>query len=112
MATVIASIILGSVVLLNVIATALLLRSSVATPIQKTLQFMFIWVAPLVGSTVVIAILRETIHTPRTRLGSDASGNVWLPGIGSESESFGGRHGQHGGGSGDMGHGDGGFGGH
>jgi uncharacterized membrane protein YgcG len=111
MATVIASVILGSVVLLDAVATVLLIRSSVPTPVQKTLQLVFIWIVPLVGSIAVIAILRETILTPRRHLGSGSSGNEGLLGIGPESESFRGHHGDHGGG-GDVGHGDAGFGGH
>ena len=111
MANVIALVILGSVVLLDVVATVLLIRSSVPTPVQKTLQVVFIWIVPLIGSIAVIAILKETISTPRRHRGSGSSGNEGLPGIGPESESFRGHHGDHGGGA-DVGHGDAGFGGH
>jgi hypothetical protein len=111
MGAVIASVTLGLAVLLDVVATVLVVRSTVATPLQKTLQLVFTWAIPIVGSIIVIAVLKETISIPRARLRS-GSGDVWLPGIGPESESSGGHHGAHGGG-GDVGHGgDGGFGGH
>ena len=111
MATVIASITLGLAALLDVIATVLLVRSTVATPRQKALQLVVIWLIPFVGSIIVIAILRETTSTRRARLAS-GSADEWLPGSGPESESHPGHHGEHGGG-GDVGHGgDTGFGGH
>jgi hypothetical protein len=107
----IASVTLGLAVLLDVIATVLLVRSTVTTPLQKSLQLVFTCAVPFVGSIIVIAILRETISTPRARRASGA-GDVWIPGIGPESESHGGHHGEHSGG-GDVGHGgDAGFGGH
>ena len=109
----VASVALGSAVLLDVIATILLVRSRVATPLQKALQLMFTWAVPFVGSIIVIAILKETNSTPRARLASDSSGDVWLPGIGPATDAIGGHHGEHGGGSGDIGHGgDAGVGGH
>lgn len=112
MTAITASVALGlAVLLLDVIATVLLVRSTVATPRQKALQLVFIWAIPFLGSIVVIAILRETISTPRGRL-SSGSGDQWFPGFGPESEPHRGHHGEHSGG-GDVGHGgDGGFGGH
>jgi hypothetical protein len=110
-AIIIASVALGLAVLLDVIATVLLIRSTIATPLQKALQLAFIWAIPLIGSIIVIAILRETMSTPRACL-APGSGDEWLPGIGPESESHRGHHGEHSGG-GDFGHGgDAGFGGH
>ena len=70
MATVIALVTLGLAVLLDIIATVLLVRSTVATPLQKVLQLVFTWAVPFVGSIIVVAILRETISTPRARLTS------------------------------------------
>jgi hypothetical protein len=103
MTAIIASVALGlAVLLLDVIATVLLGRSTVATPRQKALQLVFIWAIPFLGSIVVIAILRETISTPRGRLSSGA-GDQWFPGIGPESEHRG-HLGEHSGG-GDVGHG-------
>jgi hypothetical protein len=104
-------VILGSVVTLDFVATMLLIRSSVPTRVQKTLQLLFIWIVPLVGSIAVIAILKENISTPKRDLGSVYAGNEGLPGVGPALESFRGHHGDHGGG-GDVGHGDAGYGGH
>ena len=103
MTTVIASVALGLLVLLDVVATVLLVRSTVATPLQKALQLVFIWAIPFVGSIIVIAILRETNSTSRARLAS-GSGDEWFPGIGAESEPHRGHHGEHSG-DGDFGHG-------
>jgi len=111
MATVVASVALVLAVLLDAIATVLLVRSTVPTMLQKTLQLVFIWTIPFVGSIIVIAILRETVSTSNGRLVSN-SADEWLPGMGPESEPHQSHHGEHGGG-GDLGHGsDAGFGGH
>ena len=104
MATIIASVALGFAVLLDVVATILLVRSPVATQLQKALQLMFTWAVPFVGSIIVIAILKEMSSTPKPRLASGSSGDVWLPGIGPETDDSGGHRGEHGGG-GDIGHG-------
>lgn len=110
---IVASVALGSTVLLDVIATILLVRSPVATPLQKVLQLMFTWAVPVVGSIIVIAILKETVSTPRARLAPGSSGDEGLPGIGPEPDALGGHHGGHGGSSADIGHGgDAGIGGH
>ena len=112
MTAIIASVALGlAVLLLDVTATVLLVRSAVATPRQKALQLVFIWAIPFLGSIVVIAILREPISTPGGRV-SSGSGEQWLAGIGPESDSHRGHHGEHSGGD-NFGHGgDAGFGGH
>jgi hypothetical protein len=112
MSIAIASVVLGSMVLLNIAATTLLARSNVATPLQKTAQVIFIWVVPFIGSIIVIALLKETNSIGKVPEGPDAMGRTWLPGIGLESGDSGGYHHGHGGGSGETGHGgDGGFGG-
>ncbi len=49
MATVVALAALGSAVLLDVVATVLLVRSPVATPLQKAFQLIFTWAVPFVG---------------------------------------------------------------
>jgi hypothetical protein len=100
---VIASITLGLAVLLDVTATVLIVRSTVATPLQKILQFVLTWAIPFVGSIIVIAVVKETIGTPRSRL-KPGSGDEWLPGMGPEFEASGDHHGHHGGGI-DVGHG-------
>jgi hypothetical protein len=113
MATVVASVVLGSVVLLNLVATAFIVRSEFGTPLQKAVQLIFAWVVPLVGSIIVIAVLKVTRPERERRLDSGSLGNSWLPGIGPESETAHGHHGGHGEAGGDAGHGgDAGFGGH
>jgi hypothetical protein len=113
MATVVASVVLGLVVLLNVVATAFILRSEFGTPIQKVVQLIFAWALPLVGSIIVIAVLKVTRPERERRFDSGSLGTSWLPGIGPESEAAHGHHGGHGEASGGAGHGgDAGFGGH
>ena len=105
MSTVIASVILGSAVLLDIVATVLLVRSDVATPLQKMLQVLFIWVLPFVGPIIVIAVVKETPFGVKVRRGSDTSGQTWFAGIGPGSGDAGGFHHGHGGGGGEGGHG-------
>jgi uncharacterized membrane protein YgcG len=113
MATVVASVALGLASLLNLVATAMLVRSDFETPLQKVLQLVFAWAVPFVGSIVVIAVLRSARSDPKPRFASTSSGDAWLPGSGPESEGFGGHHSGHGEGGGDAGHGgDAGGGGH
>jgi hypothetical protein len=112
MSIAIVSVVLGSMVLLNIAATALLARSDVATPLQKTAQVIFIWVVPLIGSIIVIALLKETNSFGKVPEGPDAMGRTCLPGIGLESGDSSGIHHGHEAGGGDVGHGgDSGFGG-
>jgi hypothetical protein len=119
MATVVAAIGLALMVLLNVAATVFIVRSDFETPLQKVLQFIFAWLIPLVGSTIVIAVLQGARSHRKPRFDSGASGDVWMPGMGPEPEGARGHHGGHGDGSGYAGHGsdaghggDAGFGGH
>jgi hypothetical protein len=113
MATVVALVGLGLVVLLNLVATAFIARSEFETPLQKTFQLIFAWAVPLIGSIIIIAVLKATRPEREHRFDSGSLGKSWLPGIGPESESAHGHHGGHGEGSGDAGHsGDAGFGGH
>lgn len=101
------------VVLLIVVATAFIARSDFETPLQKTLQLIFAWVVPLIGSIIIIAVLKATRPERERAFDSGSSGKSWLPGIGPESESGHGHHGGHGEGGSDAGHGDDpGFGGH
>lgn len=103
MTIIITLVTLGLAVLLDVAATVLIIRSTVATPLQKALQLASSWAIPFVGSIIVIAVVKETIDSPQSRRGSSSS-DAWLPGNGPESEGTGGHHGHHGGG-GDVGHG-------
>ena|ERR1700722_9051694 len=113
MTTAVASVVLALVVLLNLVATVMLARSDFETPLQKALQLVFAWVVPIIGSIIVIAVLRSARSDHKPRKASDSSGDAWLPGSGPQSEGFGGHHGGHGEGGGDTGHGgDGGGGGH
>ena len=116
MATVVASVGLALVVLLNLVATVLIVRSDFETPLQKVLQLIFVWLIPLVGSTIVIAVLKAGRSDRKPRFDSGASGDVWMPGMGPESEGGRGHHGEgsgYSGHGGDAGHGDdAGFGGH
>jgi hypothetical protein len=111
MAAVVASVAIASVVLLNLVATVMLVRSDFLTPLQRVLQLAFVWAVPFIGSIVVIAVLRGARSYHKPRFASDASGNAWLPGSGPQSEAFSGHHGGHGEGGGDAGDGDDGWGG-
>jgi hypothetical protein len=112
-ATVVASVVFGSVLLLNLVATIFIVRSEFGTPLQKVVQLILAWAVPLVGSIIVIAVLRVTRPERERRFDSGSLGNLWLPGIGPESEVARGHHNGHGEIGGDSGHGgDAGFGGH
>jgi uncharacterized membrane protein YgcG len=113
MATVVASVIISMVVLLNLVATVMLARSDFETSLQKALQLALIWIVPCVGSIIVIAVLRGARSDHRPRFASDSAGNAELPDTRPMSEAFGGHHGGHGEGGADAGHGgDGGGGAH
>ncbi len=113
MTTVVASVVLALVVLLNLVATVMLVRSDFETPLQKALQLALVWIVPCVGSIIVIAVLRGARYDHKLGFASDSVANADLPGTGPMSEGFGGHHGGHGEGWGDVGHGgDGGGGGH
>jgi hypothetical protein len=112
MPVVIAWILLGLALLLNVAASLLLLSSTVATPVQKVLQLVFVWAVPFVGSIIVTAVLKETASNPRFRRDFGSTSEVWLPGIGPDSSSAGAHRLEYTGSS-EAGHGDdAGFGGH
>ncbi len=120
MAYVVASVGLALLVLLNIVATVLVARSDFETPLQKVLQLILVWVVPVVGSTIVIAVLVGAPSDRKRRFDSATSGDAWMPGMGPEPEGAGRGHlGSHGEGSsysghgGDLGHGgDAGIGGH
>jgi hypothetical protein len=114
MAAVVALVFLGLTVLLNFVATIMLSRSDFETPIQKVLQYSFIWIIPFVGSIIVIAVVKSAHSRHKFRFDSDSGEGIWLPGIGTDSGSIGVHHSGHGeSGSSDVGHGgDVGFDGH
>ena len=104
MSSVMASAVLGSAIVLDVVATALLVRSDVATTLQKTLQIIFIWLVPFFGAIMVIALLREVLAVDRDGGGTDASSSGWLAGMGPEIGDSSAHHHGHGAGTGDGGH--------
>jgi uncharacterized membrane protein YgcG len=112
MTTAVASVALALVVLLNLVATVMLVRSDFETPLQKALQLVFAWVVPFIGSIIVIAVPRSARSDHKLRKRSDSSSDAWLAGSGPQTDGFGGHHGGHGEGGGDAGHGDDGGGGH
>jgi hypothetical protein len=60
MATTLVSVALGAVLLLNIVATIHLVRSDYLSRRQKAVHFALIWVLRLIGSIVVIAVLRSS----------------------------------------------------
>jgi hypothetical protein len=109
MPDVVASIGLSIVVLLNFVATVMLVRSDFDTQIQKALQLVFVWAVPIVGSIFVIAVLKFVGSDRKHRFGSGSPDDPGFSGIGigigTGSEGCSHQHGGHGGGSGDAGHG-------
>lgn len=99
---------LSAFAILNVMASACLIRSRVYSNSQKALQLILIWAIPLVGATVVLSVWahdRKTSSRDPVHSGDDP----WLPGIGPMSDSShptssfgdGGTHGVDSGGQGD-----------
>jgi hypothetical protein len=106
MSVIVALVFLGLAVLLNFVATIMLSRSDFETPIQKVLQYSFIWIIPFVGSIIVIAVMKSAHSHDKSRFDSGSAGSIWLPGIGTDSGSMGVHHSGHGEvGSSDVGHG-------
>jgi hypothetical protein len=103
------SLICGTVTL-NIIATTMLVRSGFETKGQKIAQISLIWLVPLIGAIVIIAVLANSSAVDRPpAAASDASGASLYPGsdgdlnrYGSENASAWGEggHGSHGGGGG------------
>jgi hypothetical protein len=98
-------------VLLNIVATVFIVQSETATPRQKALQLIIVWVVPLVGAIIIIAVLKATGQERERSFDSGSSTTSWMPGMGPESDHS--HRGGYGEGSGDAGHGgDAGSGGH
>lgn len=110
MVTVVASVAVGLVILLNLTATWMLARSDFETPLKKGLQLVLAWTVPVIGSIIVIAVLRSTGSGKSRSGGSEGSGDFWQPGIGPVSDTSEGHHGGFGEGGGHGG--DAGSGGH
>ncbi len=79
-------VLLSAFAILNVMASACLIRSRVYSSTQKALQLILVWVIPLIGATVVLSVWahdrktssRDPVHTGE---------GPWLPGIGPMSDS-------------------------
>jgi hypothetical protein len=103
METVILVIVVGIAVLLSVVATWMVRRCGALSSFQKVAQIVLVWVVPLVGAIVVIAILTEPTDR-RERIAESGSSNEIL----SHGGYLGGdtsNHGDHGqGGAGGGGH--------
>ena len=59
MSDVVLFVILVVIALMNVAATVAVRRDEYAEPRQKTLQVIIIWVIPILGALVVLAVHRE-----------------------------------------------------
>lgn len=79
-------LIVAVVTLLNLIASVCLLRSDVYSGIQKALQFMLIWVVPLVGASVVLIVWAHDRQS-ESRDPVNSGEGPWLPGIGPISDT-------------------------
>jgi hypothetical protein len=99
-------LILVAVTIPNLIASVCLMQSAVYTRIQKALQFIIVWVVPLVGAIFVIGVWAHDRKSASRDPGRSDEGS-WLPGIGPMSDtshptaSFG-DFGTHDGQSGDV----------
>jgi hypothetical protein len=95
---------------LNIVATACVIRSDVHSASQKTLQLILVWAVPLGGAILVLCVWAHD-RKSASRDPDRHDEGPWLPGMGPESDSvhhddgFGGSshegHGEHGAGSGD-----------
>jgi hypothetical protein len=105
MPDVVTSISLSIVVLLNVVATVMLVRSDFDTRIQKALQLVFVWAIPIVGSIFVIAVLKFVGSDSKHRFGSGSADDPGFSGNGIGSAGCSHQHGGYADSSGDAGHG-------
>ena len=79
-------VLLSAFAILNIMASACLIRSRIYSSTQKPLQLILVWVIPLIGATVVLSVWahdrktssRDPVHTGE---------GPWLPGIGPISDS-------------------------
>jgi hypothetical protein len=76
----IAAIAVGCLAVLNVVATAMLVRSDFESRFQKTAQVFLIWVFPVVGAILVIAVLTNTRKLHRPQPSDGGSGASLFPG--------------------------------
>jgi hypothetical protein len=84
---VVASIALSVVLLLDVVATVMVVRSDFESPLQKLAQLVLVWLIPCIGSIFVIAVQKGAhSHVRRGFVYDSSSTTTWLPGIGPEAE--------------------------
>jgi hypothetical protein len=93
-------LLLTGLVVLNLVATFCLMQSAVYTASHKGLQFVLVWVIPLVGATLVLTIWAHDRRSASRDPERNREGLPWLAGIGPETEN---RHHAHN--PGDTGHG-------
>lgn len=76
---------LALVAALDCVATARIARSDLYTPTQKTAQILIIWLIPIVGSIVVLSVLKATapprgyasdVEFPDARITSSGNSNA------------------------------------
>jgi hypothetical protein len=89
---------LGITLLLNLIATIQLLRPDFETRLQKAAQFSLIWLLPIVGAIIVMAVRAQSLHATRPDRSSDATGVSLYPGSDGDLEHRGNHEGSHWGG--------------
>jgi hypothetical protein len=77
---------LSASAILNIIASACLIRSRVYSRTQKALQLILVWVIPLIGATVVLSVWAHD-RKISSRDPAHSGEGPWLPGIGPMSDS-------------------------
>jgi len=99
-ATILASTALVLAAILNVVATSMLLRSDFESRFQKAAQMVLIWVVPVVGAILVMAVLRNSTTVWKPPPSSDGDLNRHS---GNQSDPWGGSGGEGHGGDGGFG---------
>jgi high-affinity Fe2+/Pb2+ permease len=110
--TIAVSILLMTVaVVLNLVATICVMRSTIYITMQKMLQLALVWMIPFAGAIFVLSVwAHDRASASRDAVRYDEG--LWMPGIGPEGEhryhgdNFGeaGSHDSHGGDTGSSGH--------
>jgi hypothetical protein len=104
-------LLLTAAVVLNLVATVCVMRSTIYSTMQKTLQLALVWVIPFVGAIFVLSVwAHDRISASRDAVRYDEG--PWMLGIGPEGEhrhygdnfGEGGSHDSHGGDTGSSGH--------
>jgi hypothetical protein len=105
------AVILVFATMLSVVATVRVARSGFGTPLQKTLQVVFVWAIPLLGPLIAMTVLTTDRPAYRPRSDPPDASDTGLPATvydrhqdGSSDDGYGG-YGGHGGDGGHGGHG-------